>query len=43
MQDLTPPPKAPPVRRWQARQWQIEMRSGSPSTVTRSWSQLQAA
>jgi hypothetical protein len=36
-------PNALPVRRWQARQWQIETRTGSPSTVSRSCSQLQAA
>jgi hypothetical protein len=36
-------PKTLPVRRWQARQWQIETRSGSPSTVSRSCSQLHAA
>jgi hypothetical protein len=28
---------------WQARQWQIETRTGSPSTVSRSCSQLHAA
>src|SRR5207247_10446026 len=36
-------PKTLPVRRWQARQWQIETRTGSPSTVSRSCSQLHAA
>src|SRR5215216_5024131 len=36
-------PKTLPVRRWQARQWQIETRTGSPSTVSRSCSQLDAA
>jgi hypothetical protein len=36
-------PNALPVRRWQARQWQIETRTGSPSTVSRSCSQLHAA
>src|SRR5436190_9149416 len=36
-------PKALPVRRWQAWQWHIEIRTGSPSAVTRSWPQLQAA
>src|SRR5919201_3325190 len=32
-----------PVRRWQARQWHTEIRTGSPSTVRRSCPQLQAA
>jgi len=36
-------PKTLPVRRWQARRWQIETRTGSPSTVSRSCSQLHAA
>ena len=36
-------PKTLPVRRWQARQWQIETRTGSPSTVSRSCPQLHAA
>src|SRR6476646_1408917 len=36
-------PKALPVRCWQARQWHIEIRTGSPSTVTVSCPQLQAA
>src|SRR5437763_7927366 len=36
-------PKALPVRRWQAWQWHIEIRTGSPSAATRSWPQLQAA
>src|SRR5439155_7563940 len=36
-------PKALPVRRWQARQWHIEIRTGSPSAVRRSCPQLQAA
>lgn len=35
--------KTLPVRRWQARQWHIEMRTGSPSVESRSCSQLQAA
>ena len=26
-------PKTAPVRRWHSRQWQIQMRDGSPSTV----------
>src|SRR5439155_16744724 len=36
-------PKTLPVRRCQARQWQIETRTGSPSTVSRSCSQLHSA
>jgi hypothetical protein len=36
-------PKTLPVRRWQARQWQIETRTGSPSTLSRSCAQLHAA
>src|SRR5258708_39497800 len=36
-------PKALPVRRWQARQWHMEIRIGSPSAVRRSCPQLQAA
>src|SRR5437867_3163679 len=36
-------PKTLPVLRWHARQWQIETRTGSPSTVSRSCSQLHAA
>jgi hypothetical protein len=32
-----------PVRRWHARQWQIEIRTGSPSVVSESCPQLQAA
>ena len=32
-----------PVRRWQARQWQTETRTGSPSTSARSWPQLHLA
>jgi hypothetical protein len=32
-----------PVRRWQARQWQTETRTGSPSTSARSWPQLHTA
>src|SRR6266545_6575869 len=36
-------PKTLPVRRWQARQWQIETRIGSPSAVSRSCSQLHTA
>jgi hypothetical protein len=35
-------PKTLPVRRWQARQWQIETRTGSPSTGSGSCSQLHA-
>ena len=36
-------PNALPVRRWHARQWQTEMRTGSPVVVTCSWPQLQHA
>ena len=36
-------PKTLPVRRWQSRQWQIEIRTGSPSQARRSWPQLQCA
>src|SRR5438270_9420485 len=36
-------PKALPVRRWQAKQWHMEIRIGSPSAVSRSCPQLQAA
>jgi hypothetical protein len=36
-------PKALPVRRWQARQLQIETANGSPSTSRRSCPQWQAA
>lgn len=36
-------PKTLPVRRWQALQWQIEMRTGSPAHVSRSCPQLQDA
>jgi len=32
-----------PVRRWQSRQWNIEMRDGSPSILRTSCPQLQAA
>src|SRR5262245_23439852 len=32
-----------PVRRWHSKQWHIEMRTGSPSTMRLSWPQLQAA
>jgi hypothetical protein len=32
-------PKALPVRRWQARQLQIETANGSPETSRRSWPQ----
>jgi hypothetical protein len=35
--------KGAPVRFWQARQWQIEMRKGSPSQVTRNCPQAQEA
>src|ERR687895_325612 len=35
--------KALPVRRWHARQWHIEMRTGSPSVTRLSCPQLQAA
>jgi hypothetical protein len=35
--------KGAPVRLWQSRQWQIEMRKGSPSQVTRNCPQAQAA
>ena len=31
------------MRRWQARQCQIEMRTGSPVAITRSWPQLHDA
>src|SRR5262245_8073511 len=36
-------PNALPVRRWQARQWQMETTNGSPSTSRRSCPQWQAA
>lgn len=36
-------PNGLPVRRWQARQWHIEMRTGSPSHVTFSCPQLHCA
>jgi hypothetical protein len=36
-------PKMLPVRRWQSRQWHIEIRTGSPSTVMRSWPQAHVA
>src|SRR3954447_5045176 len=37
------PPKTLPVRCWQARQWQIDTRTGSPSTTSRSCPQLHEA
>src|SRR5262249_17778326 len=36
-------PMTAPVRRWHSRQWQIQMRDGSPSTVRWSCPQEQAA
>jgi len=36
-------PKALPVRCWQARQWQMEMRNGSPVASMVSWPQAQEA
>jgi hypothetical protein len=36
-------PKTLPVRRWQARQWQIETRTGSSRVVNVNWPQLQEA
>jgi hypothetical protein len=36
-------PKALPVRRWQAKQWHIEIRTGSPSAVSWSCPQEQEA
>ena len=36
-------PKTLPVRRWQARQWQTEIRTGSPVVVRESWPQLHEA
>src|SRR5436305_6489639 len=36
-------PKALRLRRWQAKQWHMEIRIGSPSAVSRSCPQLQAA
>ena len=36
-------PNALPVRRWHARQWQMETSKGSPCAVRRSCPQLQAA
>jgi len=36
-------PKALPVRCWQARQWHIETRSGSPVQSMVSWPQQQDA
>jgi hypothetical protein len=35
--------KGAPVLLWQSRQWQIEMRKGSPSQVTRNFPQVQEA
>jgi hypothetical protein len=35
--------KTLPLRRWQARQWQIETRTGSPLTLAVIWPQLQEA
>jgi hypothetical protein len=36
-------PNVLPVLFWQARQWHIETRTGSPSQVALSWPQLQEA
>ena len=36
-------PNTLPVRRWQSRQWHIEIRTGSPSQVRRSCPQMQDA
>jgi len=36
-------PNGAPVRRWQARQWQIEILTASPLQLTRSFPQLHAA
>jgi hypothetical protein len=36
-------PNALPVRCWQARQWHIETRIGSPVQSTVNWPQLQDA
>jgi hypothetical protein len=36
-------PKALPVRRWHAWQWQTETFDGSPLVVTRNWPQEQVA
>jgi hypothetical protein len=35
--------KTLPVRRWHTKQWQIEIRTGSPSQVTRTSPQAQVA
>ena len=36
-------PKTLPVRRWHSRQWQMEIRTGSPAVASRSCPQLQDA